>query len=174
VLIYGVAGGVGSFAVQLARWRGARVIATASAGNSDFLHGLGAEGVIDYATEQFENRVHDVDMVLDLIGGETLERSWGLLRRGGMLVTTVAPASQEKANAHAVQAIFFIVKPSGPELIKISRLIDEAYVRVNVEAVFPLERAREAFEDGLRGHARGKCVLQVAVEDWTAEKGRTI
>jgi NADPH:quinone reductase-like Zn-dependent oxidoreductase len=165
VLIHGAAGGVGSFAVQLARWRGAHVIATASAGNFDFLHRLGADEVIDYATEQFENKVHGADMVLDLIGGDTLERSWDVLKRGGVLVTTVAPVSQEKANAHAVQGIFFIVKPSRPGLIEIARLIDEGHVRVNIEAVFPLERAREAFEQGLSRHVRGKLVLRVAVED---------
>jgi NADPH:quinone reductase-like Zn-dependent oxidoreductase len=162
VLIHGAAGGVGSFAVQLARWQGARVIATASARNSNFLHGLGAEEVIDYATEQFDNKVHDVDMVLDLIGGDPLERSWGVLRRGGVLVTTVAPVSPEKATAHAVRGIFFIVKPSRPDLVEIARLIDEDRVRVNIEAVFPIERAHEAFERGLSRHVRGKFVLNVA------------
>jgi NADPH:quinone reductase-like Zn-dependent oxidoreductase len=101
-------------------------------------------------------------MVLDLIGGDTLERSWGVLRRGGVLVTTVAPVSQEKASAHAVEGVFFIVKPSRLELIEIARLIDEGHVRANIEAVFPLERAREAFERGLSRHVRGKFVLQVA------------
>ena len=100
-------------------------------------------------------------MVLDLIGSDTLERSWGVLRRGGVLVTTVAPVSQEKASAHAVRGILFIVKPSRPELVEIARLIDEGFVRVNIEAVFPLERAREAFERGLSRHVRGKFVLQV-------------
>jgi NADPH:quinone reductase-like Zn-dependent oxidoreductase len=85
VLIHGAAGGVGSFAVQLARWRGARVIATTSVRNFDFLHGLGAEDVIDHATEEFENKVREADVVLDLIGGDTLERSWGVLRRGACL-----------------------------------------------------------------------------------------
>jgi NADPH:quinone reductase-like Zn-dependent oxidoreductase len=165
VLIHGAAGGVGSFAVQLAVWNGARVIATASVRNFEFLKGLGAEDVIDYATEPFENKVKDADMVLDLIGGDTLERSWGVLRRGGVLVTTVAPVSQDKASAHAVRGIFFIVKPSRPELIEIARLIDGGNVRVNIEAVFPLERAREAFEYGLKGHVRGKLVLRVAVEE---------
>jgi NADPH:quinone reductase-like Zn-dependent oxidoreductase len=106
VLIHGASGGVGSFAVQLARWRGAHVVATASVRNFGFLQGLGVEDVIDYATEQFENRVQDADIVLDLIGGDTLERSWGILRRGGVLVPTVAPVSQEKASVHAVQGIF--------------------------------------------------------------------
>jgi NADPH:quinone reductase-like Zn-dependent oxidoreductase len=164
VLTHGAAGGVGSFAVQLARWRGAHVIGTASARNFDFLHSLGAEKVIDYATEQFENKVHDADMVLDLIGGETLERSWRVLRRGGVLITTVAPVSQDKAGAHAVRGIFFIVKPSRPQLTEIARLIDQGHVRVSIEAVFPLERAREAFEYGSKGHVRGKLVLRVAAE----------
>lgn len=161
VLIHGAAGGVGSFAIQLARWRGAGVIATASARNFDFLRGMGAEEVIDYVMERFENKVRGVDMVLDLIGGDTLDRSWAVLRQGGVLVTTVAPISQEKATAHAVKGIFFIVKPSRWELIEISRLIDGGQVRPSVEAVFPLERASEAFEKGLSRHVRGKFVLQV-------------
>jgi NADPH:quinone reductase-like Zn-dependent oxidoreductase len=160
VLIHGAAGGVGSFAVQLARWRGARVIATASARNLGFLSGLGAEEVIDYSAERFENKIHDADVALDLVGGDTLERSWGVLRKGGVLVTTVAPIPQEKAVAHAVKGIFFIVKPSRSELIEITRLIDGGHVRPSVGAVFPLERTREAFQKGLSHHVRGKFVLK--------------
>jgi NADPH:quinone reductase-like Zn-dependent oxidoreductase len=161
ILIHGAAGGVGTFAVQLARWRGARVIATASARNFDFLRSLGAKEVIDYAAERFESKVRDADMILDLVGGDTLERSWTVVRRGGVLVTTVAPISREKASAHGVQGIFFVVTPSRPELTEIARLIDGGRVRPSVEAVFPLDRAREAFERGLSRHVRGKFVLQV-------------
>ena len=161
VLIQGASGGVGSFAVQLARWRGARVIASDAARNADFLRRLGAEEVIDYASERFENRVSDADMVLDLVGGETLERSWGVLRRGGVLVTTVAPIPQEEGAVHGVKGVFFIVKPSRQQLTEIARLIDEGHVRPMVDTVFPLERAREAFEKGLSRQARGKLVLQV-------------
>ena len=161
VLIQGASGGVGSFAVQLARWRGARVIASDAARNADFLRRLGAEEVIDYASEKFENRVSDADMVLDLVGGETLERSWGVLRRGGVLVTTVAPIPQEEGAVHGVKGVFFIVKPSRQQLTEIARLIDEGHVRPMVDTVFPLERAREAFEKGLSRQARGKLVLQV-------------
>jgi NADPH:quinone reductase-like Zn-dependent oxidoreductase len=161
VLIHGAAGGVGSFAVQLVRWRKARVIASDAARNADFLRRLGAEEVIDYASERFENRVSDADMVLDLVGGETLERSWGVLRREGVLVTTVAPIPKEKGAAHGVKGVFFIVKPSRQELTEIARLIDEGHVRPMVDAVFPLERAREAFEKGLSRRVRGKLVLEV-------------
>ncbi len=161
VLIHGAAGGVGSFAVQLARWRGARVIASDAARNADFLRRLGAEEVIDYASERFEKRVKDADMVLDLVGGETLERSWGVLRRGGVLVTTVAPIPSDKGAPPGVKGVFFIVKPSRQQLTEIARLIDEGHVRPEVDTVFPLERAREAFEKGLSRHVRGKLVLQV-------------
>ncbi len=161
VLIHGAAGGVGSFAVQLARWRGARVIATASARNIDFVRSLGAGEVVDYNAERFENKVRNADMVLDLVGGDTLERSREVLRKGGVLVTTVAPISQEKATAYDVKGIFFIVKPSRTELIEITHLIDTGRLRPSVEAVFPLERAREAFQRGLSHHVRGKFVLQV-------------
>jgi len=117
--------------------------------------------VIDYTAERFEDKVRDADLVLDLIGGETLDRSWGILRPGGVLVTTVAPISQEKASAHAAKGIFFIVKPSRSALIELGRLIDTGHVRPNVESVFPLERAREAFESGLSRHVHGKFVLRV-------------
>ncbi len=165
VLIHGGAGGVGTFAVQLAHWKGARVIATGSARNHDFLRGLGAEELIDYGTERFEDRIRDADVILDLVGGDTLERSWGSLRRGGVLVSTVDKPSQEKAEAYGVRGIYFIVEPNREELIEIGCLIDEGIVRTFVEAIFPLERAREAFEQGLKRHVRGKLVLRVAGED---------
>ena len=137
------------------------MIASDAARNADFLRRLGAEEVIDYASERFENRVSDADMVLDLVGGETLERSWGVLRRGGVLVTTVAPIPKEKGAVHGVKGVFFIVKPSRQQLTEIARLIDEGHVRPMVDTVFPLEQAREAFEKGLSRQARGKLVLQV-------------
>ncbi len=171
VLIHGGAGGVGTFAVQFARWRGAHIIATASARNFGFLRGLEAEELIDYEAERFEDRVRDADVVLDLVGGNTLERSWGTLRRGGVLVSTVNKPSQEKAAAYGVRGIFFIVEPNRKELVEIGGLIDAGLVRPLVEAICPLERAREAFECGLKGHVRGKFVLRVAVEDWIAGKG---
>ena len=122
VLIHGAAGGVGIFAVQLARWRGARVTATASAANLDFVRGLGADEVIDYRAERFEDVVRDVDVVFDTVGGETLERSWGVLKPGGRLVTIAA--SGERTTDERIRAAFFIVEPSRTQLAEIARLID--------------------------------------------------
>jgi NADPH:quinone reductase-like Zn-dependent oxidoreductase len=161
VLIHGAAGGVGAFAVQLARWRGAHVSATASARHHEFLRGLGVETVIDYRTTHFEEMLHDVDVVLDTIGGDTLERSWRVLRRGGTLVSVAAQPSPEPARDGGTRGIFFIVEPSRAQLVEIARLIDAGHVRPVLDAVLPLARAREAFERGLAGHVRGKIVLRV-------------
>ncbi len=161
VLIHGAAGGVGTFAVQLARWRGAQVVATASARDVEFLRELGVETVIDYQSARFEDVSRDLDVVLDSVGGETLARSWKVLRRGGTLVSIVAEPPLEQSRAAGARGVFFIVEPSRPQLIEIGNLIDAGHVRPIVEAVFPLAKAREAFERGLRGHCRGKIVLEV-------------
>jgi NADPH:quinone reductase-like Zn-dependent oxidoreductase len=161
VLIHAAAGGVGSYAVQLAHWRGAHIIGTARMENADFLRDLGADEVIDYTAVRFEDKVRDVDVVLDAVGGDTLERSWRVLRRGGTLVTIVSGASPEKASQYGVRGVFFIVKPNRAQLIEIARLIDAGSVRPIIEATFPLAQAREAFEHGLRHHNRGKLVLEV-------------
>jgi NADPH:quinone reductase-like Zn-dependent oxidoreductase len=162
VLIHGAAGGVGTYAVQLASWKGAEVIATASTRDQDFLGELGASEVIDYTHECFEEKVKDVDVVLDTVGGETQQRSWGVLRRGGILVSIVSPVAAEKAASLGLRGAFFIVEPNCAQLIQLSRLIDEGTLRVVVGAVLPLSRAREAFEQGSAGHKHGKIVLQVA------------
>ena len=161
VLIHGAAGGVGTFAVQLARWRGAHVIGTASARNAAFLRDLGADEVINYTSTRFEDKVRDVDLVLDAVGGETLDRSWGVVKRGGVLVTVAGPMHPEKAAAHGVRGVFFIVEPNSSQLTQIAQLIDAGSIRSIVEAVLPLARAREMYEQGLRGHTRGKLVLWV-------------
>jgi NADPH:quinone reductase-like Zn-dependent oxidoreductase len=164
VLIHGGAGGVGVFAVQLARWRGAEVMATGSAASRHFLHQLGAAVAIDYTKERFEDKVHDVDFVLDTIGGETLERSWPVLKRGGTLASITSPVSAARAAELGVQGVFFVVEPNRNELIEIARLIDAGKLRTFVDSVWPLDHAREAFGRGLSGHAHGKIVLGVATE----------
>jgi NADPH:quinone reductase-like Zn-dependent oxidoreductase len=152
---------VGSFAVQIAHWRGAYVIGTASSANLAFIRELGAAEAIDYTTVRFEDVVRDIDLVLDTVGGDTLERSWSMVRRGGILVTTVGDISEAKAVEYGVSGIFFIVKPSGQQLRTIGRLIDDGYVRPIVSAVFPLAEARQAFDRGAGGHNRGKIVWAV-------------
>lgn len=162
VLIHGAAGGVGVFAVQLAHWAGAHVIATASASNRDFLHELGANEVIDYTTTRFEDGVHDVDLVFDTVGGDTFQRSWQVIKPGGVLVTIVSPPpSSENANARGIRLFWFIVEPNRDELIQIGALIDAGHLRPIIDTVVPLSQARQAFEQGARGHSRGKIVLRV-------------
>lgn len=160
-LIHGAAGGVGTFAVQLAHWAGARVIATASSATSDFLRELGTDEIVDYTTARFEEVVHDVDVVLDMVGGETLRRSWQVLRPGGVLVSVVSPPPAEQAPRDGVRFVWFVVTPSGGQLSQIGALIDAGHIRPIVDQVFPLAEARRAFEAGAQGHARGKIVLRV-------------
>ncbi len=162
VLIHGAAGSVGTFAVQLSHWAGARVIGTASARNREFLRDLGADEVIDYTATRFEDAVHDVDVVLDAVGGDTLDRSWPVLKKGGILVSVVNVPSQEQAAAYGVRAAFFIVQPSRDQLMRIGDLIDAERVRPIVARVFPLSEARRAYELGLEGHTHGKLILRVA------------
>jgi NADPH:quinone reductase-like Zn-dependent oxidoreductase len=169
VLIHGAAGGVGTFAVQFAKWRGGHVIGTASASNLSFLRTLGADETIDYTTVRFEDVVRGVDVVLDTVGGDTLERSWRVVRYGGVIVTTAeepedfdaGEISEERATEYGVRGVSFIVKPSRQQLTTIQELIDHGVIRPVVSAVFPLARAREAFERGHAGHMRGKLVLSV-------------
>lgn len=164
IFIHGATGGVGSFAVQLAHWRGAYVVGTASAANADLARDLGADKVIDYHAVRFEDQVHEADVVLDTVGGDTLERSWGVLRQGGVLVTIAASAPADKAARYHVRGVYFIVKPSRAQLVEIGRLIGAGKLRPIIESTFPLDEARQAFEHGAAGHNRGKIVLQVIGE----------
>lgn len=161
VLIHGAAGGVGSFAVQLARWRGAHIIATASAHNVEFVRDLGAHEIIDYRATPFETVGRDVDVVLDCVGGSVTERSWAVLRPEGILVTIVRQPPQWTA-ARAARGVFFIVEPHRAQLNELSQLIDDREVRPFIEAVIPLQEARPAYERAIRDHPRGKLVLSVS------------
>lgn len=168
VLIHGGAGAVGTFAVQLARWRGAHVTATASAGNLDFVRALGADAVIDYHATRFEDVVCDMDVVFDTVGGETLERSWKILEKTGKLFsivgeTTQAPLSQRSRDA------FMLVRADGKQLAEIGALIDAGELRVFVEAVYPLENAKEAYARAERGKMRGKIALSIVDDSVVSE-----
>ena len=164
VLIHGAAGGIGAFAVQIARWHGAYVVGTASAENRDFLLGLGANEVIDYRHVRFEQSVRDMDVVLDTIGGGTRERSWQVLRPGGMLVSLPEPIPEREAEAHGKpgrRGVFFIVRPDREQLGRIATLIDSGALRPVIAETIPLSKARHAYERGVAGHTRGKLVLAV-------------
>jgi len=162
VLIHGGAGGVGVFAVQLARWRGAYVTATASASNVEFVRALGADQVIDYRATPFENVMCDVDLVFDGVGGETLERSWPILKPSGKLVTIAAESN--KSSEQRVRDAFMLVEANGSELAEIAKLIDSGVLRAFVAETFPLSRAGEAYRRAERGGLRGKIALRVGEE----------
>ena len=161
VLIHGAAGGVGHFAVQLAKWQGAHVIATASARNHDFVRQLGGDEVIDYQTVKFEDVARDVDVVLDTIGGDTQQRSWKVLKKGGILVSIVSPPSASAAGELGVRHAFIFIEPNPAVLAEMAKLVDAGKLRAVVETVLPLPAARRGQEISQSGHARGKIVLRV-------------
>lgn len=162
VLIQGGAGGVGSFAVQIASALGLQVTATAAAQDSDFVTGLGAQQVLDYAGTRFEDHLKDVDAVLDLVGGETQTRSWTVLRPGGVLVSIVSPPDPKKAAEHGAHGAFFIVEPNHDELDAIARLIENGQLAPIVDRVVALTDTRNAYEALRKKHRRGKVVIHVA------------
>ena len=162
VLIHGAAGGVGIFAVQLAKHFGAIVTATARAADLDFVRRLGADVAIDFETEEFDAGGAQFDLVLDMAGGETLARSIAATRRGGRVISVNSPPPADLAAEHGVDAMFFIVEPNPAELVSIARLIDSGELRVIVATTFPVADGRLAFEYGAtHGRAPGKTVLVV-------------
>ena len=161
VLIHGGSGGVGHVAVQLAKWKGAHVLATASTKNQELLRELGVDEPIDYTKQNFEDVARDVDLVLDLIGGETQERSWSVLKKGGVLLSLVQPPSVEKAKALGVRAAFVAGHPSGAQLAEIAKLIDSGELKLTIDRILPLSEVRRAHQLSQTGHARVKIVLRV-------------
>ncbi|MFD8733716.1 NADP-dependent oxidoreductase [Streptomyces sp. NPDC059618] len=160
VLVHGGAGGVGSFAVQVAAALGAEVTATAADRNADFVRGLGADTVIDYAGQRFEDAVKDVDVVLDTVGGDVQARSWKVLRPGGVLVSVVEPPRPpEGVDARAV---FFVVEPDRAGLEELNTLVEEGRLIPQVDRIVPLESAPGAYAALEREHRRGKIVLRVS------------
>jgi NADPH:quinone reductase-like Zn-dependent oxidoreductase len=163
VLVHGAAGNVGAYAVQLARWAGARVIAVASASDAAYVRGLGAADVIDFHTQRFEEHASSVDAVIDTIGGNTQTRSFGVIKPGGILVSSVSQPSKELAAQHDVRTAYFIVEVKKPQLERIGGLIDDGVLKTDVGIVLSLADARKAHEmlAGTVPHPRGKIVLDV-------------
>jgi NADPH:quinone reductase-like Zn-dependent oxidoreductase len=170
VLIHGGAGGVGHYAVQLAKWRGGYVIATASAKNHELLDKLGVDEVIDYSTQRFEKLARDVDIVLDPIGGETQERSWQVLKKGGILASLVQPPSNEKAKALGVRSAMIENRPDGAALAEIANIVDSGKLTPVINRILPLSEARRAHELSQSGHIHGKIALRVSNGDGTLER----
>jgi len=167
VLVHAAAGGVGHFAVQIAKGLGAHVLATASAKNHEFLKGLGADEVIDYTAERFEDKAQGVDVVLDAVGGDTQARSLGALAPGGILVSIVGAPPKAELERLGVRGVGILVRPDGEQLAEIAKWIESGTLRAEVGAVFPLAEAAKAHELSQGGHARGKIVLQIVPDEPT-------
>jgi NADPH:quinone reductase-like Zn-dependent oxidoreductase len=162
VLIHAAAGGVGHVAVQLAKWRGAKVIGTASR-NIEFIRELGVDQAIDYSTTAFEDVTHDVDLVLDTMGGDTQQRSWGVLKKGGMLVSTVQPPSQEMADSLGMrQGMVSSNPPIDKTLTEVNRLVESGTIKPHVSATLPLKDIQQAHTMLEGKHTRGKITINVA------------
>jgi len=164
VLIHGGSGGVGSMAIQIAKARGARVIATASTANQDLLKELGADVAVDYTKQKFEDVARDVDVVLDSVGKDTLARSYGVVKKGGFIATLVARLNQSELDKHGIRGASISVKPDANELDEITRLIEAKKIKPVVTEVFPLTEAVKALQQGATHHTRGKIVLKIAEE----------
>ena len=170
VLIHGGFGGVGHFAVQLAKWKGAHVIATASAKNQELVYELGADEVIDYQAQKFEDVARKIDIVLDPIGSDTQERSWKVLKTGGVLVSLVQPPSEEKAKSVGARGAMVQTRPDGAKLADIAKIIDAGQLAPVIDRILPLSEARRAHELSKSGHTRGKIVLRISNGNGTTER----
>lgn len=161
VLIHAASGGVGSFAVQFAKWKGAYVIGTTSGKNAQMVRDLGADEVIDYKTEKFEEKLRDIDLVFDTLGGDTQKRSLQVLKKGGRLITTLKPEFVKEAGEKDIHLESFTAQSYPGQLNEIAQLVDTGKVRPVVSEVLPLDQAAEAQAISEKGHVVGKIVLKV-------------
>lgn len=164
VLIHAAAGGVGHYAVQLAKWKGAEVIGTASTDNQDFLKKLGVDQRIDYKQQRFEEEVADVDVVIDLVGGETQDRSWKIIKPGGKLVSLVGIHNPQAATDHLVTGIDNQESPTLRDLDQLAELMANGTIKTEIEKIYPLEKVREATLQSETGHGRGRILLKVTAD----------
>jgi NADPH:quinone reductase-like Zn-dependent oxidoreductase len=167
ILIHGGSGGVGGFAIQIAKARGARVIATASTANQDLLKQLGADVAVDYTTTRFEDVAKDVDAVLDPVGKETLARSYDVVKKGGIVVTIVSRCDETELRKHEIRGASLSSHPDSAELGEITKLIDGGKIKPIVTEVLPLTDAAKADAQAETHHTRGKIVLKIADEPKT-------
>ena len=162
VLIHGGSGGVGHFAIQIAKARGARVIATASTANQEFLKKLGVDQAIDYTATKFEDVVKDVDVVLDAVGGDTLRRSYSVVKKGGIIVTIAGEPDQAALDAHGIRGVSISAAPKSETFAELTRLIEDGKVKPVVTQVFPRAEVAKAQEQIATRHTRGKIILRVS------------
>jgi NADPH:quinone reductase-like Zn-dependent oxidoreductase len=161
VLVLGASGGVGHLAVQLAKWKGAHVVGTASARNADLLRELGVDDVIDYNAGPLKEQIGPVDVALNTVSPQALEEAYGLVRPGGFLVSVAGRTTPEQAEAHGIRAASILVASNGSQLADIAQLVDAGQVKPYVGAVFDLRDTAQAHELSQTGRARGKIVLRV-------------
>lgn len=162
VLIHAGAGGVGHLAIQIAKAKGAIVIATASAANQALLTELGAEQAVDYTKGPLSEQIEAVDLVLDTMGGAVQEQSWALLKKGGMLVSVTEPPSEELAKEHGVTGAFVFIEPSSRILGELNALVESDQLKPLIEHRFSLEQIVEAHVQSQSGRTRGKIVIEVS------------
>jgi len=162
VLIHAASGGVGTFAIQLAKWKGAYVIGTASDKNLDFVKQLGADEMIDYKKEKFEDKLSGIDLVFDTVGGDTQKRSLKVLKNGGRLITTLKPEFENEAKEKNIHLQGYTAQSYPADLRQIAALIDEQIIKPVISRIMPLTEAKMAEKLNKEGHTRGKIVLNVA------------
>src|SRR5215469_4337958 len=162
ILIQGAAGGVGSYATQIATFLEARVIGTAFGGDIEYLKSLGIDEVIDYKRERFEDKAKGVDAVVDLVGGETLARSYSVVKKGGVLASTVGPIDQSPASQAGIRALLVMMKRSASDLAELARWVQQGAVKPRLALTLDLSQARQAQELSETGKAQGKVILKVA------------
>ena len=163
ILIHGAAGGVGSFATQIARHLGARILGTATgAEDIAYLKSLGVDEVIDFKHERFEEKVKGADAVVDLVGGDTLARSYAVVRRGGVLATTVQPIDESAAKQAGIRGVHVVMKRNAADLDELAKLVNQGALKPRLGGTLTLAQAKEAQELSEKGRARGKLILKVA------------
>jgi NADPH:quinone reductase-like Zn-dependent oxidoreductase len=162
ILIHGAGGGVGSFASQIARNLDVRVIGTATGEDVQYLNSIGIDDVIDYTRERFEDRATGVDAVLDLVGGDTLRRSYSVVKRDGVLVTTVQAVDDSAARQAGIRAVQIVMKPNTADLAELARLVEKGAVKPRLAQRMNINQAREAQELSETGRTHGKIILKVA------------
>ena len=162
ILIHAAGGGVGSLAVQLAKWKQASVIATASGDDIAYVKRLGADEVIDYKAERFEAKVHDVDAVIDLVGGDTLARSYAVVRNGGAIVSTIGPINEFEAGKRNLHATAMVMQRNAAGLAQLAHLVNQGELKPRMDQVLLLVDAKKAQELSQKGKSHGKLLLRVA------------
>ena len=161
ILIHGGAGGIGTFAIQLAKHLGAYVAATAKADNIQYVKNLGADEAIDYEKQSFDNLVHDYDAVFDTVGGETYTRSFKVLKKGGTIVSMLVQPRPELMQQYGVNAIGQYTQVNNERLSNLAKLVEQKIIKVHVDKMFPLEKAGEGLAYLQEGRARGKIVIKI-------------